>query len=231
LEVLISVTLIAMMAVALWSVFRISLSSWSRGIAFIDANQRHRSILDLVKKQIASTYPVIAPIDLATGGAVYPIFAGSPNSMQFVTLSSLRFNDNPGLTMVSYDLVSSEGGSYALVEREAQYLGMDPARESPFDRTDDTQVPIFENLVSFSFEYLDPGTKDRPTEWVKSWSAQETSRLPGAVSMSMIARDRSGNTLSRHLVVPILSKPQDPRLNFVNPLEDPRRRRILNDPR
>ncbi len=218
-EMLVSVTLVAMMAVTLWSVFRISVSSWSRGTAFIDANQRQRSIVDQVKKQIASTYPIIAPIDLLTGGAVYPIFTGAPDSVQFVSLTSLRFTENPGLTMISYDLVSDDRGGYSLVEREEQYLGLDPSRETLFDRNDETVIPLFENLVSFSFEYLDPGTSERPAEWVKSWNARETGRLPSAISMSMIAKDNSGNTLSRHLVVPILSKPHDPRLGFVNPLE------------
>ncbi len=61
---LVAVTLVAVMAVALWAVFRISINSWIRGTEFIDTNQRNRSILDLVKKQMASIYAVNAPADL-----------------------------------------------------------------------------------------------------------------------------------------------------------------------
>ena len=67
-------------------------------------NQRHRSVLDLVNRQMASTFGPIAPIDLQTGGAIYPIFVGKSDSVQFVSLSSIRFMENPGLTMVSYDV-------------------------------------------------------------------------------------------------------------------------------
>src|SRR5262245_8411438 len=115
LEIVIAVTLVALMAVALWSVFRISLTSWTRGTEYIDAHQRHRSVLDLVNRQMASIFGPIAPIDLQTGGAIYPIFVGKTDSVQFVSLSSLRFIENPGLTMVSYDVVPGEQGMYSLV--------------------------------------------------------------------------------------------------------------------
>ena len=98
LEMLVSVTLIAVMAVALWAVFRISINSWIRGTEFVDVNQRNRSILDLVKKQMASIHGVMVQADLQTGGLTYPVFFGTESSVQFISLNSLRFQDNPGLT-------------------------------------------------------------------------------------------------------------------------------------
>jgi general secretion pathway protein J len=230
LEIVIAVTLVALMAVALWSVFRISLTSWSRGSEFIDAHQRHRTVLDLVNRQIASTYGPIAPIDLQTGGAVYPIFFGRSDSLQFVSLSSLRFMDNPGLTLVSYDVIHSEQG-YTLVEREEQYRGLDPSRISIFDRNDEIVTPVFENLISFSFEYFDGGSNQRPSGWVPEWSGRETGRLPEAVSMTMIARDATGGQLNRHMVIPIMARHIDPRLRFVNPFDTRPRRFGEDDPR
>ena len=123
---LIAVTIVAMMAVALWAVFRISVESWAKGTQFIDTNQRQRSTLDLVKRQIASIYGVIAPIDPQTCGGIYPIFFGSDTSVQFISLNSLRFQDSPGLTMISGDLARDSQGSLSLVEQEEQYLGLDP---------------------------------------------------------------------------------------------------------
>ncbi len=225
LEIIVAVTLVALMALALWSVMKISIQSWKRGTDYMDASQRNRSILDLVKKQMASIYGVIAPIDLQTGGAIYPIFSGAEGSVQFISLNSLRFMESPGLTMVSYDVVRDRAGNFRLVEREAQYLGLDPSRESIFDRKDETAVTtVFEGLMSFSFEYFDPGTNERPSQWVNSWNAKETGRLPTAISMTMTSRDPNGTMLSRHLVVPIMAKPNDPRLNFVNPFDNRTRR-------
>jgi general secretion pathway protein J len=222
LEVIIAVTLVALMSVVIWSAFRISIASWSRGTADIDVNQRRRTILDLVKKQMASIYGVIAPVNIESGGTVYPIFWGERDSVQFVSLVSLRFQDNPGLTLVSYDLVADNGaaGSYALVEREQPYLGMDPTRESLFDRSDENSVAIFENLTSFSFEYLDPGGQDRPPQWIQAWNPRDMGRLPTAIRVNMIAHD-AGRMVTRQIVAPIPATPYDPRLTFVNPLQNP----------
>jgi general secretion pathway protein J len=231
LEIVVAVTLVAMMAVGLWAVLRISVASWARGTEFIDANQRNRSILDMVQKQMASIYGVIAPVDLQTGGVIYPIFAGGETSVQFVSLSSLRFQENPGLTMVSYDVVRDRVGAFALAEREERYLGLDPARQSFLDRKDVQLTTLFSNLISFKFEYFDPAYGDRPAQWVTNWDARETRRLPAAISMTMISKDSRGGTFSRQIVVPVMAKPYDPRLNFVSPFESRPQRLNPYDPR
>jgi prepilin-type N-terminal cleavage/methylation domain-containing protein len=222
LEIIIAVTLVAMMAVGLWAVLRISVTSWKRGTDAIDANQRNRSLLDLVKKQMTSIYGLYTPFDPQSGVAPYPIFSGAETSMQFISLCSLRFQENPGLTMASYDVVRDGLGNYTLMEREARYLGLDPGRESVTDRKEDTAITIFDNLISFSFEYFDPGTPEFPAQWVREWSSRETGRLPSAISMTMIAKDAKSGTFSRHMVIPIPARPPDPRQNFLNPF-DPRR--------
>jgi prepilin-type N-terminal cleavage/methylation domain-containing protein len=227
LEIIVAVTLVALMAVGLWSVLRISINSWKRGTEFIDANQRNRGILDLVQKQMASIYGLMAPVDLANPTPPYPIFAGSEDSLQFISLNSLRFLANPGLTMVSYDIARDRQGGLALVERESQYLGMDPLREGVLDRKDETVVTIFDNLSTFSFEYFDPGGQDRPAQWVKVWDAKEIGRMPTAISMTMIARDSSGANFSRHMVVPIVARPWDPSFDLTNPFDPNSRRRML----
>ncbi len=224
LETVIAVTLVAMMAVGLWSVFRISLASWKRGTESIDANQRHRSMVDLVKKQMASIYGVLAPLDPQTGGVIYPLFAGTESSVQFISLNSLRFYENAGLTSASYDVERDLAGAFNLVQREQQFLGTDPGRESFFDRNTLEPLPVFQDLTSFKFEYFDPGTADRPARWVSSWDAREARQMPAAISMTMVSQDANGETISRHLVVPILARPNDPRPNFVNPFDSRPRR-------
>ncbi len=230
-EIVVAVTLVALMAVGLWAALRISVLSWSRGSDFVDANQRNRTVLDLVQKQMASIYGLVAPIDPQTGGGIYPIFAGAETSLQFISLNSLRFQENPGLTMVSYDVAGDRTGTYALMEREERYLGLDPSQQNLLDRKDEQATTLFPNLVSFKFEYFDPGTADQPAQWVTNWNAQETRRLPEAISMTMVSRDSRGGTFSRQIVVPIMAKVSDPRLNFVNPFESRPQRLGLYDPR
>ena len=66
LEMMVAITLVVLMAVGIWSVFRTSLRTWSRGTETIDASQRQRNIQDMVRKQLASAYPLTAQPDSVT---------------------------------------------------------------------------------------------------------------------------------------------------------------------
>jgi len=212
LEMMVAVTLVAMMAVGLWAVLRVSIRSWSRGTEFIDLNQRHRSILDMVRKQMASTCGLFSPADMQSGTPPFLMFRGDETRLRFISLSSLQFRQNPGLTLVSYDVEQDAQGDYALVEREERYLGDVPDLESP--PGPGKGIPVFENLVSCAFEYFDPGTADIPPQWFRGWDGAKSGKLPTAVSLTMVSRDRSGNDLSRHMVVPVAAKPLDVRINI-----------------
>jgi general secretion pathway protein J len=201
LEVLISVTLIALMAVALWSVMRISIRSWSRGAELIDTNQRHRTILDMVRKQIASAYNLIVPPDATTGLIPYPFFIGTETSFQFISLNSLQYQESPGLTIVTYEIENGAQGGLSLFEKESRFVGQIPDEASPIapDRT----TSVLDALVSCSFKYFDPGNTENPSQWVNEWDAKNMGRMPAAVSMTMTSRDPNGNMVDRQMVVSI----------------------------
>jgi general secretion pathway protein J len=204
LEVVVAVTLVAMMSIALWAVMRTGLKSWSKGTEFIDTNQRHRSILDLTRKQISSAYNLIIPAttDPATGTMTtpYPFFQGTETSFQFISLNSLVFQESPGLTLITYEASQEQSNTLSLLEKESRYLGQLPDSSSA---TADRTTPILENLVSCSFQYFDPGDNQNPSAWVTEWDGQESGKLPSAVSMDIVSRDTNGNTLNRKLIVPI----------------------------
>jgi prepilin-type N-terminal cleavage/methylation domain-containing protein len=202
LEVIVAVTIVTIMAVGMWAVMRISLRSWSRGTEFIDTNQRHRSILDLTRKQIGSAYNLLVPVDPASGFSPYPFFNGAETSFQFISLNSLQFQESPSLTLVTYEVAQGNQGGFSLLEKEARYLGQLTNTQSSTIATDRT-TPIFENLISCSFEYFDPGDNENPSGWVTEWDAQESGKLPSAVSMKIASRDPKGNVMSRQMIVPL----------------------------
>jgi hypothetical protein len=137
------------------------------------------------------------------------------DSLQFVSLNSIQFQENPGLTLVSYEVSQDPDGNYSLVEKETRYLGQLPDDGSAMHHA--KTIPIFENLSSCLFEYFDPGDTLNPSQWVRGWDGQKLGRLPLAVSMTMISRDPSGNTLNRHMVVPIKAEPANQGFGFINP--------------
>jgi prepilin-type N-terminal cleavage/methylation domain-containing protein len=227
LEVLVAVTLVAMLAVGLYAILRIGIRSWSRGAEAVDANQRHRTVMDLVRKQIASAYPLYtSPDQLQQEGTTvsHPIFAGTDIGFSFVSENALQFWASPGLTYVTYELVQGSDGMNSLVEKETPYT-----RQLTLDNTtgltiattlSDTtslyrETPLFDNLTSCTFEYLDPGTTSTGAtststtstsstpQWVTSWDVQDKKSLPTAVSITMVARNSQGVSINRNIVVPI----------------------------
>jgi prepilin-type N-terminal cleavage/methylation domain-containing protein len=225
-EMLVALTLVAIIAVGLWSVFSVSVRAWSRGTESIDQTQRHRSILDKVRKQIASAYPLNGPTDLPLDlpedlavsaqqlSARNLIFTGAETSLSFISLNSLRFQESPGLTIVSYEVALDSQGDYSLVEREARYTGQTFDQEVLENLSEAT--PVFESLSSCIFEYFDPGNNDNTSQWVSTWSAQDRRQLPAAISITMISRDPKGNLLNRHMVVPVQAQVDNFRVNPVS---------------
>jgi len=225
-EMLVALTLVAIIAVGLWSVFSVCVRAWSRGTESIDQTQRYRSILDKVRKQIASAYPLNGPtdlpLDLPEDLAVSAqqlsvrnlIFTGAETSLSFISLNSLRFQESPGLTIVSYEVALDSQGDYSLFEREARYTGQIFGQEVLANLSEAT--PIFENLSSCIFGYFDPGNNDNTSQWVSTWSAQERRQLPAAISITMISRDPKGNLLNRHMVVPVQAQIDNTRVNPVS---------------
>jgi general secretion pathway protein J len=214
-EMLVAVTLIAMMAVALWGALRISVRSWQRGTASIDANQQRRATLDLMQKQVASISAIILPSDPQSGIGPQPMFIGSETSVQFISLCALRFQANPGLTLVSYDVAAGSGGDYSLVERETRYLGGSLDQSTGLDEPDVPSMPIFENLTSLTIEYFDPGDSQNEPQWFKEWDAADVGYLPTAIRMTLGTRDVNGILQSRQIVVPVQAKPNN--LNNLQP--------------
>ena len=214
-ETIVAVTLVAMMAVGIWSIFRTGIRSWSRGTEYIDESQRYRNILDLVRKQMASAYPLLAPNDPDSPGQSYPIFYGTETRLNFISLNSLNFQESPGLTLVNYEVVPNAEGDYSLVESEARYIGELPDTEE--NAVPVNTVPLFENLTECYFEYRksddDP---DNPGEWVLEWDGQEIGKLPVAISMTMRATDINGTTLNRNIFVPVHAPEGGTQLNTLN---------------
>src|SRR5690606_1220894 len=103
LEVLVSVTLFAIICSVLYSGFSMVTRSWRRGHENIQQSERLRSVFELIRRQVISIYPVVpveedTEADLAQPGpqrmiaAKIPYFVGSDQQVAFVTLFSLRLN-------------------------------------------------------------------------------------------------------------------------------------------
>lgn len=140
LEVLVTVTLFAMVAGLLFSGYQVVARTWRTGNRRMMEAERWRSALDLFRRQVSCVYPVVPlkeiedtgqppsgqPFNPMSGGQPpsipvgevgnpaldqpLPYFEGDTQRVAFVSLYSLRLNALPGLCFVSYALESSREG-------------------------------------------------------------------------------------------------------------------------
>jgi prepilin-type N-terminal cleavage/methylation domain-containing protein len=218
-EMLVSVTLVALIALCLWGALRLSISSWKRGTESMDDNQKRRATMDLVQKQMASVSGLIPALDLQTGAGQSPMFVGSDARVQFVSLCSLRFRENPGLTVVTYEIAPGKGSDFELVERESRYLGGDPTLTVSYEIINESSITVLDHLAGAYFEYFDPGSTTVPAQWVSDWNAQEKAKLPAAISMTLSTRAENGAVQSRQLVVPIMTEAEATQTTFADPFD------------
>ena len=207
LELLVAVTLIVVMAVGVWSALDLCVRAWSRGIETIDVNQRERSTQDLVRKQIASAFPLVPAVPSLSGGqnavsqllaASTPVFSGGETSLRFVSPNSLMSVDSAGIVFVMYEVEVDSNDNLYLVQREAPYIG-----QSVDDGWYTSSAYVFFNLKEIIFEYYDPGDADNPAEWLTEWDTASKRRLPAAVRISMLYRNTDRGAPGRQMVIPL----------------------------
>ena len=214
LELLIAVTLIAVMAVGVWAALELCVRTWSRGIDAIDDNQRERSTRDLVRKQIASAYPLTRS---SSGGQITtaattaarvaatrtslasaPVFLGGETSLRFVSPNSLLSMDSAGLVMATYEAEIDSDGNITLMQREAPYTG-----QGADDGGYTSSIPVFNNIKECTFEYYDLGDADNPAEWLTEWDTGSRRRMPAAVRISMLFQDSNRNPPGIQMIIPL----------------------------
>lgn len=212
LELIVALTLVALMAAALWAAFSISLRSWSTGTARIEAGQAHRYLLDTTRKQIASAYPLQAQSTGTQPAAPSPVFYGTSEGLMFVSLSSRRFFESPGLTLAAYRAVPDDGGTVALVAGERRYTGGEVDPEAPPEGS-----ALFNGLAECVFEYFDPGREGDEARWVPEWDGSASGALPAAVRLTLVSPGAGSGGAGRQMVIPIRARDTLTASSVLNP--------------
>ena len=207
LELLVAVTLVVVAAVGVWSALNLCIRAWTRGIEAIDVNQRERNTQDLVRKQIASAYPLIPSAVSSVSStnilntlltASMPVFSGGEKSLRFVSPNSLLSLDSTGLVLVTYEAEVDSNDNIYLVQREAPYVG-----QSVDDGWFTSSAYVFFNLKEITFEYYNSGDSENPAEWFTEWDMAGMRRLPEAVRISMLYKDTDNGSPGLQMIIPL----------------------------
>ncbi len=211
LELLITLTLISVLSVIVFMALRVSLNAYRKGEEQMEGSQREKVIVELVKTQIGSSYPVrpkgkfYEPIraqrqgeqpDLNPQGfferliamrqQAPPLFKGDDQHVLFASFAPLFFKKNAGMSMISYSLAPGAQGSLDFVEAEGQYRGGQTYLDMSAGAKKTTV--FFSGLESGKFEYFgDRGQGDY--SWDGPWDAETIGRLPLAIRITLVKKN------------------------------------------
>lgn len=174
-EIILAMTITALIAVILLSAFRLGQRSQSKGTERQEMAQRIRIICDRVSWLIRGAYPYKV---LDEEGEEILYFSGEPGSLGLVTTSvdaySDSIQDRAGLKWIT---LSGDGEGLKMSER----IFFD--KDSPLEDAVETYV-LEPAVKSIGFEYLDAA--DEKDVWSSEWNGEEKDYLPSAVRVSVV---------------------------------------------
>lgn len=201
LEFLVAMTILALMAVVMFSSFRLALNSYQSSQERLDRKARQRVLEDLIRRQVGSLFPLAPTGDFVateqTGGAIVdpntgtpafavsrsPLFFGTPEAMTFVTVAPLLLLENPGLTVVRYGLAEDEWGARYFGEMETRYSGLDSFQQM-VDIPRGKPYPMMPDVESLTFEYYGYEAESQTYQWFDEWKGDQMLSVPAAVRIN-----------------------------------------------
>jgi prepilin-type N-terminal cleavage/methylation domain-containing protein len=208
LELIISLTILGLMAGLVFSSLRLALNSYDRSQVRLEEEATRRVLFDHLKRQIGSLFPllptagfVVEQVDFLEGEdplsqfarSQTPLFFGEPTSVTFITLAPLLMTENPGLTVVRYGLAQDEYGDFYLGAMETSYIGQESfllMAGTPQGKP----IPIVEGIERLDFEYYGFDPIGQTWAWFAGWSGEEMQGVPRAIRI---------NFDDEYLIVPV----------------------------
>jgi general secretion pathway protein J len=188
-EVTVTMTILGVILLIIFGVFRLGLSAWEKGESSKADAQKIRVVSQLISRQLKSAFPYKIKTEKAE--ADYLAFEGKPHSLKFVSALPMKAQRAEGLTFAIYEFEEAGGEGGRLILYEQRALNKDFMEEPP---KKEDGVSLLENLADVSFEYYraEDTEKTRSAEWLKEWSAKEEKELPKAIRMTVVEKKAGG---------------------------------------
>lgn len=205
LELVVAFSLLGLMAGIIFSSFRLAVNSYTKSQNRIQEEARERVLQDFIKRQIGSLYPLrptgsflqqaglnqMPQADFAM--TQVPLFYGIHNSVTFITVAPLMFQENPGLAIVRYGASQDEGGRFYLGAMESPFTGLDSFNlmvQAPRGKP----LPLIEDVRQLQFQYYGWDQQAQRYSWLQSWNGEEMQAVPSAIRIDYD---------DKHILVPI----------------------------
>ena len=172
LELIISMTIIAIIVVVIQNGFHISIRAWEKGESAVDKQQRYRLVLELIQGQLSSSSAFPGPANGEVREDAHVVFKGTESSVKFSSRISLVPGTPPGMVRAWYRIETADDGKKALSFSEERFFTSPTI--SVQDRSMEEQWHVLlSGIQEFSFEYLPSLPSDNETDegsfWQPSW--------------------------------------------------------------
>ena len=177
LELLISLTILGVIVVIIFGAFRIGVRAWEKGEKDVESRQRQRIVLDLIKRQLAST--CLGEVKDARQQPL--LLKGNDKSIEFVSHIPMVPGNRFGQVYVKYVVKSEDDGERErLVFWEKNTVLLNKETDVS-DLHEDEFFELFPGVQSIAFEYLKAGSDEETSQWQQTWDQSIDEGLPRAV--------------------------------------------------
>jgi prepilin-type N-terminal cleavage/methylation domain-containing protein len=172
-ELVISMTILALVITVIAEAFWLGQRSWDRGRDVVDTALRLRSAVEMVSKQLRSTFPLRSKE--SKDGLV---FSGNSNSIRFITTLPLGIERRGGLFLVEYKSTDTTDGLMEILVHQRTIH-----TQEPFDTESiDGWLTVIKGLGGASWAYYREGA------WSDSWDG-DGGQLPDKIKLTITYPD------------------------------------------
>jgi general secretion pathway protein J len=175
-EVLISVSLLALLTLILFGAFFLARRAMEKASVESYAMQEFRSATDMVASHVRSAYPY--RVSEREAGI---FFHGSSGDLHFISALSVGLGGR-GMSQVQISLDEGAGRDLILRERMPPRAWSENAPEGHVE-----SVVLYRGARDLRISYLDPQEGD--DRWLEAWDGKQAAGLPRAVRIDFLDRD------------------------------------------
>ena len=182
LELLVSITILSLLATIILFGWRVASSAWQRANDRLTQDRKVLATHHLLQEQMASMVPYRTR---TLQGPQVSLFQGEPQAARFLSRYSLTSRSRSGLYRIEYQVAEQQGGTKQLLLNEFPVTGEEELsalitgaeagprgiilRFVPFERGPQTVV-LLENLEECSFAYYSSRPPE-PGAWRDQWTS------------------------------------------------------------
>lgn len=213
LELLIGITLMALLMGALVTGLHVGVRAWEQGEARLREAHREEERADFFARQVTSLVPYELVSTDPEMQVRLPVLQATPRRLRFLSSYGSRYRNHSGLVLADYAVLATAPRKFTLALRETpvrddatllrQLLlrvernpetGQNMLTYRPFPEGEDF-LGLMADLESVQFEYLNPGVEASAPAWVSEWVSKPESPYPAALRLRWRRGGETGEEL------------------------------------